>query len=45
MIKKIYERPQMKVVNVKPMSIICTSSLTSVNVNRNSVMDEDEEFE
>ena len=45
MIKKIYERPQMKVVNVKPMSIICTSSLTSVNVSPDEEMGEYEEFE
>ena len=45
MIKKTYDKPQVKVLELKPVTLICTSPLTSVNVNRNSVMDEDEEFE
>ena len=43
MIKKTYDKPQVKVVELKPVTLICTSPLTSVNVNRNSVMDDDEE--
>lgn len=45
MIKKTYDKPHMTVVVRKHAMLICTSPLTSINVNPNSVMDEDEEFE
>ena len=45
MMKKAYEKPRMTVVKLNPMTLICTSSLESVNVNSNSEMEEDEVFE
>ena len=45
MMKKAYEKPRMTVVKLKPMKLICASKLESVNVNANSVMEENEDFE
>jgi len=44
MMKKSYEKPQMRVVQVKQMSIICTS-FNSVQVNTVEEMGEYDEFE
>ena len=45
MMKKAYEKPQATVVKMKPVTLICASQLDSVNVRRNIMMSEDEEFE
>ncbi len=45
MIKKIYEKPQLKVVNQELVSLICTSSPTQIRVSIDEVMEEDEDFE
>ena len=45
MIKKIYEKPQLKVVNQELVSLICTSSPNQIPVSLDEVMEEDEEFE
>lgn len=45
MIKKIYDKPQMKVVNLKLVSLICTSSPTQIPVRPDEEMKEDEDFE
>lgn len=45
MVKKAYEKPLAKLVKLRSARLICTSPLRSVNMNRNVVMDVDEEFE
>lgn len=47
MIKKIYDKPQLKVVNLELVSLICKSSpsLTKIPVSPDEVMEEDEDFE
>ncbi len=45
MIKKIYDKPQLKVVNLELVSLICTSSPNQIPVRPNEVMEEDEDFE
>ena len=43
--KRQYMEPQMKVVRIKRMTMICTSDFESVTVNKNSTMEEYEDFE
>ena len=43
--KKTYDKPQIKAVELKPVTLICTSPLTPVNVNSYTEMSTDEEFE
>lgn len=45
MIKKIYEKPEIKVVTLSPISIICTSDPTQIPVRPDLEMEEDEGFE
>ena len=43
--KKEYMKPQMQVVQMKPSTLICTSTLHSVSINRETEMTTDEDFE
>ena len=43
--KRQYMEPQMKVVRIKRMTMICTSDLESVTVNKNSTMKTTDDFE
>ena len=43
--KKQYIVPQMKVVRIKRMTMICASEFTSVRVDRNSTMGAGDDFE
>ena len=43
--KKQYIEPQMKVVRIKRMTMICASELRSVTVNKNSMMETTDDFE
>jgi len=45
MIKKIYDKPQLKVVNLELVSLICTSSPTEIPVRPDEVMEDGEDFE
>jgi hypothetical protein len=46
MMKKTYIQPQVKTVKLKSASLVCTSPpLTSVNVDPDQEMDEQEDFE
>ena len=45
MIKKIFEKPQMKVVEQETVALICSSPLDPVNVDPDDEMEENEEFE
>ena len=45
MIKKIYEKPEIQVVELKPTSLICTSDPTQIPVRPDLEMEEDEGFE
>ena len=45
MIKKTFEKPQMKVVEQETVTLICSSPLDPVNVDPDDEMEENEEFE
>ena len=45
MIKKIFEKPQMKVVEQETVTLICSSPLDPVNVDPDDEMEANEEFE
>ena len=43
--KKTYDKPQIKAVELKPVTLICTSPLNNVTVNTSETMDTSEDFE
>lgn len=43
--KRQYMEPQMKVVRIKRMTMICTSDFESVTVKKNSTMKTTDDFE
>ena len=45
MIKKTFEKPQMKVVEQETVVLICSSPLDPVNVDPDDEMEANEEFE